>query len=330
MKLNFKNSIILFSVFIFTLILTSSHQIAKADPFDIFFEPATYTNGSQTQIFPINCGDNIVLPSGGTLTFVVYSYSLSISNYMILSTGPLPQGANFPTAVGATYVQSTFTWTPTGSFFGNVVFQLRGTATVDCTVSFDWPLPVELTSFTSFIYRNNVTLYWQTSSEKNNSKFVIERTNKTNGNNKDWSQAGSVPGNGTTSIPLSYTFTERNLTSGIYSYRLKQIDFNGNFQYFNLNNDVSIGIPSKFEVYQNYPNPFNPSTKISFDLPIDGNVNVTVFDLSGKEIVTLINDVKTAGYYTIDFNASNLSSGIYFYRISAGNFTATKKMTLIK
>ncbi|MBK6539026.1 MAG: T9SS type A sorting domain-containing protein [Ignavibacteria bacterium] len=120
------------------------------------------------------------------------------------------------------------------------------------------------------------------------------------------------------------------MTSGIYSYRLKQIDFNGNFQYFNLNNDVSIGIPSKFEVYQNYPNPFNPSTKLNFNIPFDGKVNVTVFDLTGKEIVTLINDVKTAGYYTIDFNASNCPSGIYFYRIIAGNFTATKKMTLIK
>ena len=190
----------------------------------------------------------------------------------------------------------------------------------------DYPLPVELSSFVSTVSHRTVQLKWTTSSETNNSGFYIER----NSGNGNWTNAGFVAGHGTVTYPVNYSFTDRNLNAGIYNYRLKQIDINGNFQYFNLNNEVSIGIPSRFEVYQNYPNPFNPSTKISFDLPVDSKVNVTVFDLSGKEIVTLINDVKTAGYYTIDFNASNLSSGIYFYRISAGNFTATKKMTIIK
>ena len=190
----------------------------------------------------------------------------------------------------------------------------------------DYPLPVELSSFVSTVSHRTVQLKWTTSSETNNSGFNIERKS----GNSGWTNAGFVAGHGTVTYPVNYSFTDRNLNAGIYNYRLKQIDINGNFQYFNLNNEVSIGIPSRFEVYQNYPNPFNPSTKISFDLPVDSKVNVIVFDLSGKEIVTLINDVKTAGYYTLDFNASNLSSGIYFYRIIAGNFTATKKMTLIK
>ncbi len=101
-----------------------------------------------------------------------------------------------------------------------------------------------------------------------------------------------------------------------------------------LSNEVNIGIPTKFDLSQNYPNPFNPSTKINYDIPLDGKVNVTVFDMSGKEVNTLVNDVKTAGYYTINFNATNLSSGIYFYKISVDangqNFVSTKKMTLIK
>ncbi len=187
-------------------------------------------------------------------------------------------------------------------------------------------LPVELASYTSTINQRNVTLNWVTSLETNNSGFDIERKSVT----EDWSNAGFVAGHGTVTYPVNYSFTDRNLAPGVYNYRLKQIDINGNFQYFNLNNEVIIGIPSKFEVYQNFPNPFNPSTKISFDLPVDSKVNVAVFDLTGKEIVTLVNDVKTAGYYTVDFNATGLSSGIYFYRISAGSFTATKKMMLIR
>ncbi len=197
-----------------------------------------------------------------------------------------------------------------------------------CThqVYVDYVLPVELASYTSTINQRNVTLNWVTSLETNNSGFDIERKSVT----FDWSNAGFVAGNGTVTYPVNYSFTDRDLASGVYSYRLKQIDINGNFHYFNLNNEVIIGIPSKFEVYQNYPNPFNPSTKISFDLPVDSKVNVTVFDLTGKKIVTLVDEVKTAGYYTDDFNASNLSSGIYFYRVSAGNYTATKKMMLIR
>ena len=113
-------------------------------------------------------------------------------------------------------------------------------------------------------------------------------------------------------------------------YRLKQIDFNGNFEYFNLSNEVIIGIPSKFELSQNYPNPFNPSTKITFALPNDGKVSLKIYDMTGKEVMLLVNEVKTAGYYSDSFNASSLSSGIYFYTLSADNFTATKKMMLVK
>ncbi len=190
----------------------------------------------------------------------------------------------------------------------------------------DHALPVELSSFVSAVNFRTVELKWTTTSETNNSGFYIERKSE----NNDWTNAGFVAGHGTVTVPENYSYTDRDLNAGVYNYRLKQIDINGNFQYFNLNNEVSIGIPSRFEVYQNYPNPFNPSTKISFDLPADSKVNVTVFDLSGKEIFTLVDEVKTAGFYTVEFNASNLSSGIYFYRISAGNFTATKKMMLIR
>ncbi|MBL8008183.1 MAG: T9SS type A sorting domain-containing protein [Ignavibacteria bacterium] len=196
----------------------------------------------------------------------------------------------------------------------------------DFALAGDEALPVELASFTSSINRRDVTLNWTTAAESNNSGFDIERKSA----DGQWSRVGNVAGHGTTMTPVNYTFTERNLATGKYNYRLKQIDFNGNFEYFSLNNEVNIGIPEKYDLSQNYPNPFNPSTKISFDIPVDGKVSMKIFDMSGKEVATLVNDFRTAGYYTVDFNASALSSGIYFYKISAGNFTATKKMMLVK
>ncbi|MGB3018731.1 MAG: T9SS type A sorting domain-containing protein [Ignavibacteria bacterium] len=188
------------------------------------------------------------------------------------------------------------------------------------------PLPVELASFTAVTNRNNVTLNWATSKETNNQGFEVERSLV--GANS-WAKAGTVTGNGTTNETKSYSFTER-VTTGNYSYRLKQIDFNGNFEFHNLSSEVNVGVPSEFALSQNYPNPFNPSTKIDYDIATDGNVSVVLFDMSGREVAKLVNDFKTAGYYTVNFNASNLSSGMYFYRISASNFSQTKKMVLVK
>ncbi|MBS1518987.1 MAG: T9SS type A sorting domain-containing protein [Bacteroidetes bacterium] len=191
-------------------------------------------------------------------------------------------------------------------------------------------LPVELISFNSNLIDNDVILNWSSLSELNNAGFDIERKDQKEKTNVSWKKIGSLSGHGTTSIVQNYFFKDNNLLTGSYSYRLKQIDFNGNFEYFNLSNEVVIGIPEKFELSQNYPNPFNPSTKIDFSLPADGLVTMKIFDMSGKEVMTLLNEVKTAGYHSVNFNASNLSSGIYFYRLSAADYTDTKKMMLVK
>jgi hypothetical protein len=116
---------------------------------------------------------------------------------------------------------------------------------------------------------------------------------------------------------------------------LKQIDFNGNFQYFNLSNEVIVGVPEKYDISQNYPNPFNPATKINYDIPFDGKVSIAIYDMTGREVAKLVNEIQPAGYYTIQFNASKMTSGVYFYRIiSEGNagqqFVMTKKMVLVK
>ncbi|MBK9333942.1 MAG: T9SS type A sorting domain-containing protein [Ignavibacteria bacterium] len=209
---------------------------------------------------------------------------------------------------------------------GNILTVTGLTDFSDFALAGQEALPVELSSFVSSISGNSVTLNWTTSSEINNSGFDIERSSVSG----VWSKVGSVSGNGTSATPNSYTFTERNVASGNYSYRLKQIDFNGNFEYFNLSNEVVIGIPAEFKLSQNYPNPFNPSTTISYEIPVDGAVSLKIFDMSGKEVMSLVDGVKNAGYYSININASNLSSGIYFYKLTANDFTSVKKMMLVK
>lgn len=187
-------------------------------------------------------------------------------------------------------------------------------------------LPIELSSFQSAVNRNTVTLNWSTSTETNNSGFDIERKLMAS---DEWEKISNVAGSGTTEEQRSYTFSE-SVKTGKYNYRLKQIDYNGTFKYYDLSNEVDVGIPDKFNLSQNYPNPFNPTTKIDYDIPVDGKVNIVVYDISGRELLVLVNEVKTAGYYTLHFNSSNLASGMYFYRISSGNFVTAKKMVILK
>ena len=171
-------------------------------------------------------------------------------------------------------------------------------------------------------------LEWTTSAELNNARFEIERAV-----NNEWMKVGVVNGHGTVNSPTSYSFNDRGLNSGTYNYRLKQIDYNGSFAYHNLSNEVVIGVPTSFELNQNYPNPFNPNTKIDYSLPKDGKVSITIYDAMGKEVARLVNNTQTAGYYTVDFNASNFASGIYYYRLEVSgqsNFTDSKKMLLVK
>lgn len=186
-------------------------------------------------------------------------------------------------------------------------------------------LPVNLASFVSSVNGNNIELKWSTESELNNSGFDIERKE-----NSDWKNIAFINGNGTTNNTSSYSFTDRNLQSGSYQYRLKQIDFNGNYEYHYLTNEVNVGAADKFTLEQNYPNPFNPSTTINYSLSKDGFVSLTVYDMLGREMKSLVKEFKTAGYYSVDFNASTLTSGMYFYKLNANGFTYIRKMTLIK
>ena len=185
-------------------------------------------------------------------------------------------------------------------------------------------VPVELTSFSANVSDGNVILNWTTATELNNSGFEVER--KAGG---EFQTIAFVLGNGTTTEQHNYSYADNNLNSGSYTYRLKQVDYDGTFAYSNEVN-VEITTPVKFELSQNYPNPFNPTTKINFSIPQNSEVTLTVFNVLGQKVKTLVQGFMEAGKHTINFDASGFNSGIYLYKLEAGNFSEVRKMTLLK
>ncbi len=226
-----------------------------------------------------------------------------------------------------------FTFSLTQSEF-KLAFFFNGNSFNNDNIFFDdllvqYIIPVELTSFTATAIGNDVQLNWSTATEKNNQGFEIQRSN-----GGEYQVVGFISGNGTTVQPQQYSFVDKNVNAGKFTYRLKQIDFNGQFEYSpEIEVDV-IGV-REFSLAQNYPNPFNPTTTLSFNLAVDSKVSLKIFDVLGQEIMTLMNETKTAGTHNVTFDASKLNSGVYFYRIDAfgvdgQKFTDVKKMILNK
>jgi len=189
-------------------------------------------------------------------------------------------------------------------------------------------LPVELSSFSASIINNGVRLMWRTETEVNNYGFEVERKTK-DVRGEMWGKIGFVEGYGNSNSPKEYSFIDNEITSGKYSYRLKQIDNDGTFEYSKII-EIDVDFPLEFELSQNYPNPFNPTTTVKYSLPVTAIVKLSVFNILGEEVQILINETKAAGVYTINFNASQLNSGIYFYKLEAEDFLIVRKMNLIK
>lgn len=238
----------------------------------------------------------------------------------------LTGGANYnATLSGVT--QFRIIHNPVGSHMGAVIDAELGVDNITAAAD---PLPVELISFNAFQNNNTIGLNWVTASEINNHGFEIERKFYNN-IESDWRIIGFKEGYGTTSEQKTYSFTDdiSGLNAEKAAYRLKQIDFNGSFSYSDIIYVENV-IPLTFNLAQNYPNPFNPSTNIKFNLPKDEFVSLKIYNSLGKEVSVIINETTTAGNYVVPFNASELSSGIYYYQLSAGNFSSTKKMLLLK
>jgi sugar lactone lactonase YvrE len=187
------------------------------------------------------------------------------------------------------------------------------------------PLPVELTSFTANVHKNQVALNWKTASEMNNNGFEIQRSIS----NSEFVTVGFVKGAGTTSLQQEYSFTDENLSNGKYSYRLKQIDFDGTFEYSGEVEVNVVGVDN-YLLINNYPNPFNPSTKIGYYLKDKTDVKVVIMNTLGEEIVVLANETQEQGFHEVEFNAADFSSGIYFYSLQTSQYNETKKMILMK
>jgi hypothetical protein len=187
------------------------------------------------------------------------------------------------------------------------------------------PVPVELKSFTAVAGNKQIELSWSTSTELNNRGFEIERR-RSDGNFK---YIGFVEGNGTTTEQNNYSYTDKNLSDGKYSYRLKQIDFDVSYEYSNVI-ETELKSLDAYLLEQNYPNPFNPATKISWQLPFDGRQTLKIYDVLGNEVAVLTDEYKAAGFYEVIFDASQLSSGIYLYVLTTDGFVQSKKMLLLK
>jgi hypothetical protein len=191
-------------------------------------------------------------------------------------------------------------------------------------------LPVEITSFTGTVRGSNVALTWKTATEVNSSTFEIER--RTTGG---WKKIGELHAAGTSNAPREYTYVDdmKNIGSGNIRYRLKTIDNDGSYKY---SSEVEVvAIPQVYALENNFPNPFNPETKIQYSLPENAKVHLSVYDVIGRQVAELVNEEQSAGYYEKTFTGFNLSSGIYFYRITAqargkSTFTQVKKMLLVK
>ncbi len=259
--------------------------------------------------------------AGNTSLRVAYSTD---SRATWIADGPLAYITNPPDTVDSDSLGTPIS-VSTGTSIFVALARAQGTS--------DNPLPVELTSFTYQLDKNNVTLLWSTSTETNNSGFEIQKSS----DNVNFEKVAFVKGAGTSTAVKNYSFIDENISrSRALYYRLKQIDFAGGFTYSKVI-EISTGIPSEYKLDQNYPNPFNPATAISYQLSAFSHVTLKVYDALGREIETLVNEEKPAGIYRAEFNGSNYPSGIYYYRIAihsdkiqAGNYSSVKKMILLK
>ena len=276
-------------------------------------------NGNATDIFIFQAGSTLITATDSrvTLNGVLWTNVF----WQVGSSSTLGVNSVFE---GTIMANTSITANTGATIHGRL---LAGAVTVSGAVvlNANSALPVELTSFTAELKNNAVELNWNTSTEVNNYGFEIERSNL----NNNFDKIGFVKGSGNSNSAKDYFFTDKLTLSGKYFYRLKQIDNDGAFEYSKVV-ETDFKLLQSFELSQNYPNPFNPTTRISYSIPLDSRVELLIYGITGELVKSLVNEYQTAGIYTIDFNAADLSSGIYFYKITANDFLQIKKMSVIK
>jgi len=197
-------------------------------------------------------------------------------------------------------------------------------------ITIDGILPVELTAFDAVGIENAVRVNWTTATERGTSHFVLERST----DNENWSGIAQIAARGESSSASTYSYADYDVEAGVtYSYRLTVVDVNGSqntHAQIASATPTQAGVVTEFSLAQNFPNPFNPETNISYTLAEVSKVTLKVFTVTGAEVATLVNGTQEAGSFNVTFNAASLPSGVYFYRLEAGSFTATHKMLLLK
>jgi len=297
---------------------------------------ANQTSGSLN----FNGDDAIVLKKGSTIIDVIGQVGVDPGTEWgssLTSTADNTIRRKHGTTVGDTNPNDTFD--PSVEWDGYAIDTFNDLGGSD-------PLPVELTSFNAEVIKNGVLLSWTTSTEVNNYGFEIECKilNQVQNDKSEWKKIGFVEGHGNSNSPKDYTFTDsqtfevfQNLEgfNGVIQYRLKQIDFDGNYEY---SDEIIVELGELIKGYkleQNYPNPFNPSTVIKYSIPthVKGEkqeVRLLVYDILGNEVATLVNENQGFGNYEVKFDASNLSTGLYIYRLETPDYSKSMKMLLIK
>jgi hypothetical protein len=281
--------------------------------------PSTIPNGN-------NFGELKWIPGYNTVYLVVSSGS-ETQSYKSEDNGATWVQVPFPTVGGVTHMD--------GTYFSNNSQLSSPAASGPIMKLTDSPMPVRLQSFTYNISDRDIILKWVTTMEENNSGFQIERIDEShNPVIIRWDKIAFVNGIGNSNKSHEYTYADTKLNYGKYDYRIKQIDYNGNYEYYYLNQVINIVAPTSINLSQNYPNPFNPITKIDYELPEASEVAIVLFDINGREVMKMVNGLQPAGYNTVQFDGSNLASGIYFYKLitklNGRDVIITKKMNIIK
>ncbi|MCW8806205.1 MAG: T9SS type A sorting domain-containing protein, partial [Ignavibacteriaceae bacterium] len=288
---------------------SSSNAVHRYDLSGNFIDLFVPSISFPQQVYEMSNGNVAVAGFSTPSGIYVYSSTGTLLNTLTGITGPrsvyqLPNG-NFITTNGTGVYELDGTT-------GNLIRTIVSGVSAQYVSLYDYnTIPVELTYFTANTIGSNVKLSWTTATEVNNQGFEILRSAQ---NDNDWEKIGFVPGFGTTTEPKSYSYTDQSVNSGKYYYRLKQVDFDGSFNYSDVV-EVTVSLPSKFALEQNYPNPFNPSTSIQFSLPVDAQVTIGVYNLVGEKVAEVASSNFAAGPHKVTFNASNLTSGIYFYQL---------------
>ncbi|NUM77279.1 fibronectin type III domain-containing protein [candidate division KSB1 bacterium] len=312
--------------------LQNYDAVAPAAVADLRVTNSTPTTVSLAWTAPADVGSNVASYELGYSTTQVGNDVNLWFDTIASKAGNLPA----PGAPGATEV-ATVNNLVTGSRY---FFVLRsrdafGNASPFSNIATIDAVPVELATFSVQVERDQAELSWSTASETNNLGFHLERKQ---GNNT-WQEIGFINGHGTTLLTQNYSFVDRDLQPGVYSYRLRQVDFNGAFEY-SPEIIATVSAPQRFVLAQSYPNPLlhaSSGTLIRYELPHSAPqpVELRIFNLLGREVRQLVHENQNGGYYEVRWdgrlaNGEHAAAGIYFYELRSAGFRAIQKLTIVR